>query len=61
MFHKLHVLGINDDLWDRVSGLGSELYEQVTHMFILLMDTEKLLLVNEQSDASPPLQSTSMP
>ena len=23
-FHKLHVLGVNDDLWDRVRGLGSE-------------------------------------
>ena len=21
MFHKLHVLGMNDDLWDRVRGL----------------------------------------
>ena len=25
MFHKLHVLGMNDDLWDRVRGLGSEI------------------------------------
>ena len=24
MFHKLHVLGINDDLWDTVCGEGSE-------------------------------------
>ena len=23
-FHKLHVLGMNADLWDRVRGLGSE-------------------------------------
>ena len=23
-FHKLHVLGMNDDLWDGVRGLGSE-------------------------------------
>ena len=23
-FHKLHVLGTNDDLWDKASGLGSE-------------------------------------
>ena len=23
-FYKLHVLGMNDDLWDRVCGLGSE-------------------------------------
>ena len=21
-FHKLHVLGMNDDLWDRFCGLG---------------------------------------
>ena len=26
-FHKLHVLGINDDLWDRVRGLGSEIWK----------------------------------
>ena len=23
-FRKLHVLGMNDDLWDKVCGLGSE-------------------------------------
>ena len=23
-FHKLHVLGMSDDLWDNVRGLGSE-------------------------------------
>ena len=23
-FHRLHVLGMNDNLWDRVLGLGSE-------------------------------------
>ena len=23
-FHKLHVLGMNDDFWDRVRGLGSQ-------------------------------------
>ena len=23
-FHKLYVLGMNDDLWDRLHGLGSE-------------------------------------
>ena len=27
MFHKLHVLGMNDDLWDRVRGLGSETWK----------------------------------
>ena len=26
-FHKLHVLGMNDDLWDRVRGLGSEIWK----------------------------------
>ena len=24
MFYKLHVLGMDDDLWDRVCGLGRE-------------------------------------
>ena len=24
MFHKLHALGINYDVWDRVRGLGNE-------------------------------------
>ena len=24
MFQELHVLGMNDNLWDRVRGLGSE-------------------------------------
>ena len=23
MFHKLHVLGMKDDLWDKVRGLGT--------------------------------------
>ena len=27
-FHKLHVLGINDDLWDRVRGLGSKTWKE---------------------------------
>ena len=26
-FEKLHVLGINDDFWDRVRGLGSETWK----------------------------------
>ena len=26
-FHKLHVLGMDDDLWDRVRGLGSETWK----------------------------------
>ena len=26
-FHKLHVLGMNDDLWDRVRGLGSKTWK----------------------------------
>ena len=25
--HTLHVLGMNDDLWDRVCGLGSETWK----------------------------------
>ena len=27
MLHKLHVLGINDNMWDRVCGLGSEAWK----------------------------------
>ena len=27
-FHKLHVLGMNDDLWDKVHGLGSETWKE---------------------------------
>ena len=26
-FHKLHALGMNDDLWDKVCGLGNETWE----------------------------------
>ena len=26
-FHKLDVLGMNDDLWERVRGLGSETWK----------------------------------
>ena len=26
-FHKLHVPGMNDDLWDRVRGLSSETWK----------------------------------
>ena len=26
-FHKLHVVGMNDDLWDKVRGLGSETWK----------------------------------
>ena len=26
-FHKLHVLGMIDDLWDKVRGLGSETWK----------------------------------
>ena len=28
MFHEFHVLGMNDDLWDRVCGLGSKTWKQ---------------------------------
>ena len=27
MFHRLHVLGINDDWWDKVHGVGSETWK----------------------------------
>ena len=27
MFHKLHVLGMNDDLWGKVRGLGNEIWK----------------------------------
>ena len=27
MFHKLHVIGMNDDLWDKVCRLGSEIWK----------------------------------
>ena len=27
-FHKLHVLGVNDDLWDKVHELGSETWKE---------------------------------
>ena len=27
MFHNMHVLGMNDDLWDRVRELGSETWK----------------------------------
>ena len=26
-FHKLHTLGMNDDLWDKFCGLGSETWK----------------------------------
>ena len=26
-FHKLHVLGMNDDLWDKFGGLGSKTWK----------------------------------
>ena len=28
MFHKLHVLGMNDDLWDKVREVGSETWKR---------------------------------
>ena len=27
MFHKLHAIGKNGDLWDKVCGLGSETWQ----------------------------------
>ena len=26
-FHKLHVIGLNGDLWDRVRGVGNETWK----------------------------------
>ena len=34
MFQKLHVLGMNDELWDRVYGLGSETWEGVNSVIL---------------------------
>ena len=31
MFHKLNVLGMNDDLWGRFHGLGSDLIDTDTY------------------------------
>ena len=33
-FHNLHVLGMNDDLWDEVCGLGSETWKNVVKIFV---------------------------
>ena len=32
MFHKLHVLGMNDDLWDRVREVDSETWKGVNEV-----------------------------
>ena len=29
MFHELHVIGTNDDLWDRVRGVFAETWKDV--------------------------------
>ena len=39
MFHKLHVLGMNDALWDRVHGLGSETWKKCKRVELLLVLT----------------------
>ena len=31
-FHRLHVLGMNNDLWGRVPGLGSETWKNVNEL-----------------------------
>ena len=31
-FHRLHVLGMNDDWWDRVCGLGSDTLKGVNEL-----------------------------
>ena len=37
--HKLHVLGTNDDLWDRVRGLGSETWKGCEWVELLVVLT----------------------
>ena len=39
MFHKLHVLAMNDDLWDRVCGLGSETWKKCERVECLVILT----------------------
>ena len=39
MFHKLHVLGMNDDLWDEVGGLGSETWKGFECVALLVVLT----------------------
>ena len=36
MFHKLHVLGMNGDLLDRVRGLGSETWKGFFELLVVL-------------------------
>ena len=38
-FHKLHVLGIRDNLWDRVRGLGSETWKRCESVELLVVLT----------------------
>ena len=37
MFHKLHVLGINDDFWDRVRGVGSRTWKGCESVELLVV------------------------
>ena len=38
-FHKLHVLGRNDDLWDRTRGFGSESWKECEWVELLVFLT----------------------
>ena len=38
-FHKLHILGMNDDLWGRVRGLGSETWKGCDWVELLVVLT----------------------
>ena len=38
-FHKLHVIGMNDHLWDRVLGLGSETWKECELVELLVVLT----------------------
>ena len=38
-FHKLHVIGMNDDLWDKVRGVGSETWKGWERVELLVVLT----------------------
>ena len=39
MLYKLHVLGMNDDLWDKVRGLGSGTWKGCERVELLVVLT----------------------
>ena len=45
MFHKLHVLGMNDDLWDKVRGLGSETWKGCERVEPIMKSCSKISLL----------------